>query len=627
MCGIFASVGERLEASDAVLRALHHRGPDASGEEHAWPGTLLHTRLRIIDLSPAADQPLRNEDGSVRALFNGEIYNWRELRERMVARGHRMRSDSDGEVLVHLYEEEGEDMVLSLRGMFAFVVCDEGSGIVLAARDRLGIKPLYYAKGSRSLTLASELRALRAAGTVSSRVDPGAMASYLIMGSVFPPGTIYEGASELPPGHVLRWKDGETDVRQYWSPPDRRDGVDIAGAAEELRAALEDSVQRHLVADRPVGVFLSGGVDSAAVASLARRSNERVSAFTLTFREDRHEGDEAASAALHLGMEHLQVQVEGSSLAADLPSVIGAMDQPTSDGVNTWLVCRAAREAGLVVALSGLGGDEMFHGYPSFRLGPRLAPWLRRTPQALASWPRGVGRWTGRTTTRLSRIADGAFEATPIEGAYRAIRSLMPIAFLRRLAGGDLLEAAEAFRLPAGPLDEADPGRSIALLEARHYMRCQLLRDTDQMGMAHSMEVRVPLIDDRVTELALGLPTAVVEADGQKSLLTRALGDILPPGTAGRPKRGFTLPFEAWLRGPLSPFLTEALASEELPLARTFRRPVRLQLLEAFRAGRVHWSGPWAVAVLRAWMAWHSKTSSQASHVSGLDSGSGGPAR
>jgi asparagine synthase (glutamine-hydrolysing) len=603
MCGIFGTITEADSADatpvEVALQTLRHRGPDAQGIRLVYGprsvAVLGHARLRIIDLSEEADQPLPNEDDSVWVNYNGELYNHGELRSDLERAGHRFRSRSDTEVLVHLYEEtagEPERMLRRLRGMFAFALFDAPRNRLVLARDRLGIKPLYWTQSGSGIAFSSEARALVRAGFAAPDPDPASLVGYLSRGVVPGPHTIFAAVRELPPGSFLDWQGGRWRVQQWWRPEARPDPLVAGDAPRLLEAALADAVARHLVADRPVGIFLSGGTDSRAVATLAAQQG-KVRGLTVTFPGASNDEGEAASAfARRLGAEHEVVPITGKEVAQALPEILQAMDQPTSDGVNTWLVSGAAHRAGLVVALSGVGGDELFGGYPTFRMVPKVAlasaflgalpaPFRNAAAASVAhQYPGG----------RLSRVLAAP---TGYRGAYLAVRGLFGPGEL-----GGVIHGPEknGLRQAAGPdTVPADPRDRIALLEATHYLPDQLLRDTDQMSMAHSMEVRVPLLDDAVVRVALALPASVRNASG-KALLAQASGIDATPV-----KRPFSLPFDLWLRGPLEQTVRGAMLSEALPFAELVPARLRRALWEGFLRRRVHWSRLWAVTVFRLW--------------------------
>ena len=601
MCGIIGVAtrgpAERWEqAITHALDAVDHRGPDARGVRAiAGQGAtcvLGHTRLRIIDLSPEADQPMPNEDGTVWLAYNGELYNHPELRRELQHAGHEFRSSCDTEVLVHLYEQMDGDligMLRRLRGMFAFALFDTSRGRLVLARDRLGIKPMYCADIPGGLAFASEARALVRAGAVPGAPDERSLGAYLVWGRMSGEQTLLRGVRALMPGSFLEWGPGGSHIGS-WFRPEVRPAPDVAAdGVRLLRAALDDAVSRHLIADRPVGVFLSGGVDSGAVIRAAARGGP-VRALTVTFPEaEPHEGPAAARLAADLGAEHVEIAVKGPEVAEALPRIIGSMDQPTADGVNTWLVSRAARESGLVVALSGLGGDELFGGYPSFRLVPKLAragAFLGVVPRSVRSAAAGAISRRSPSGSRAVRIMGSR---VGYRGAYSAVRQLFALQELR----------AFGVRIPL-PADEGSPGPDgeptdrVMLLETENYLPNQLLRDTDQMSMAHSLEVRVPLLDDSVVRVALALPASVRTAAGKRILVAAAGGPLVA-------KRPFALPFDAWLRGPLHEPVREALLSEDLPFATEVPPGFRRHVWRNFEEGRTHWSRPWSLAVLRLW--------------------------
>jgi asparagine synthase (glutamine-hydrolysing) len=599
MCGILGIVasepdglGQRVERG---LDALSHRGPDARGVKTLTSSrttcVLGHTRLRIVDLSPEADQPLCNEPGDVWVAYNGELYNPNELRYELERSGHRFRSNSDTEVLVHLYEDcagEAARMLARLRGMFSFAIFDQHRDRLLLGRDRLGIKPMYVCTNAKRLAFSSEVRALAKAGFASQEPDPEAVGAYLTWGSIPGPRTVLADVRELDPGSYLEYKQGLWNIVRWWKPDVDTEEA-LAGDAERLvRAALKDSVSRHLVADRPVGVFLSGGVDSSAVASVAATEG-RLRALTVTFPgtgED--EGKPAACIAERLGAAHEQVPVTGEEVADKLPQIMSAMDQPTADGVNSWIISKAAHDAGLVVTLSGLGGDELFGGYPSFSLMPRTA----HARRLLAMAPSKVRQ---RAALRASHAAPGGRLARLLgsglgdEGAYQAVRGLFAPVEVDGSNGSPA--ASNSSDIGYRPTDSGD---RVMLLELHHYLSHQLLRDTDQMSMAHSLEVRVPLLDDSMLRVALALPSDVRNERG-KALLARAAR------LEAAPKRPFALPFEPWMRGPLREHVRSGLLSEELPFSDLVPLDLRQRMWESFEQGRVHWSRLWAVTALRMW--------------------------
>lgn len=583
MCGIAGCLmlSEQTTLDETRLARvrdhMHKRGPDGAG---TWISPdrrigLAHRRLAIIDLSERGAQPMHA--GPLSISFNGEIYNYRALRSELEARGELFQSDSDTEVLLKLYRLEGVALFARLRGMYAFALWDAQRRELLLARDPFGIKPLYYSRDARQCWFASQARALVDTGAVASTLDERAWAGFLLWGSVPEPRTVYRSVRALPAGSWLRIPaSGQTEGPVVHSDLNRLSASrGRAASGEEVRSAVKDSVTQHLVADVPVGVFLSAGIDSAAVLGLAAEvSSSPPEAVTLGFAEfagsGRDETPLAASIAALYGSRHHVRTVTRDEFEIDLPAILAAMDQPSIDGINTWFVSKAARELGWKVALSGLGGDELFGGYPAFQDLPRWVRWL--------SWTRPVprlGELAGRIAGRLARHPKA-------QGLLRFGGSWSGAYFLRRgLFMPWETDAERPSWLPADPdalgemlqaldaLIEPDPGSDharVSLLESGWYMRNQLLRDSDWASMAHSIELRVPLVDVELTRrLAPLLPARTAPGASPKSLLAAAPRPALPDALVQRPKSGFETPVGSWIR-PQS-------ASRE-PWARAWARSV-----------------------------------------------------
>jgi asparagine synthase (glutamine-hydrolysing) len=621
MCGIAgifrldapATAGDIL-AVRRMLDAEAARGPDGAGLRKDGPAVLGHRRLAIIDLSDAAREPMANEDQSVWVTFNGEIYNFVELRQELQALGHRFRSRTDGEVLVHGYEAWGAPGLLRrLRGMFAFGLYDRRVRRLLLARDRMGIKPLYYTRSPQGdvVAFASEVRALARSGVVPPDGDAAALAGFLLLGSVPAPRTMLRDVACLPPGHYLEAGAGRFRVERYWALPEGPEpGAETEprqAAAVELRARLDDTVRRHLVSDVPLGLFLSGGVDSAGLVALARR-HERSALHTLTVAFEERTLDEGARArqvAAHHGTQHHEIRMTSGDFRLGLDGFFEAMDQPTHDGVNTYFIAQAARRAGLTVVLSGAGGDEVFWGYRHYHWLGRPSGWGGLVPRLLAApaWLRrplvgaavALGRVRGREQwARLGYLG----EAVSPERVYLALRGFYAPMQIRRLLD---LGSTELDRLlgeivePEGlPPAAGGPG-AFNRLETHRYLHDQLLRDTDVFSMAHAVETRVPYLDHTIVEYVAGLPASLKLHPGvNKPLLVEAVGDPLVAALARRPKMGFSLPMRAWMTRHAALLGPMASATDRLD-----RREVT-RLWNAFRAGRLHWSRAWALVVLGA---------------------------
>jgi asparagine synthase (glutamine-hydrolysing) len=570
MCGIAAvfhfSSGQKVDvdALERVRDRMRARGPDgaATWVSHDGRVGLAHRRLSVIDLSEAGAQPMH--DGELSIVYNGEIYNYRELRAGLERRGARFRSHSDTEVLLHLYRERGEEMVADLRGMFAFALWDGTRGGMLLARDPLGIKPLYLSTGGGALRAASQVKALLAGGGVDTSPDAAGHAGFFLWGHVPEPFTLYRGIRPLPGGATL-WVDGD-------GPRTPRVGASLlstlrgarperlapAERAERLRAAVRGSVHAHLVADVPVGAFLSSGFDSTTVVGLASEvEGSALHAVTLAFREyqdtGRDESPMAEAVAAHYSTRHQTHRVEGASFAAELPRLLDAMDQPTVDGVNTYFVARAAAASGLKVAVSGVGGDEFFAGYPSFTQVPRLVRMLAPLPGSRrvgALLRTAAGPLVARVTS--PKYAGVVEYGGSMGGAYLLRRALFMPWELAAVLGPDVARAGLDELNTLDALDETVRGLGsdrvrMTALEASWYLRNQLLRDADWAGMAHSLEIRVPLVDMALLrELA---PLLVSDDPPGKDDLAATPALPLPHYILERPKTGFNIPTRAWLQG------------------------------------------------------------------------------
>jgi asparagine synthase (glutamine-hydrolysing) len=605
MCGIVGifAYGPAAPAADPaeLCKMRDHmrmRGPDGFGEWASPDGRvgLGHRRLSIIELSSLGAQPMLNADGSVAITFNGEIYNYRTLRADLESKGHIFRTQSDTEVLLHLYEEKGERMVQDLRGMFAFGLWDSARQALLLARDPYGIKPLYYSDDGRSLRFASQVKALMAGERISSNPDPAAITGFCLFGSVPEPLTIYEAVRAVPAGSTI-WTErgGRCQPKSYFNIAQILSAVDhpprISDGEGIVRDALCDSIRHHLVADVPVGVFLSAGIDSGAVAGLAAEAlrPNPLSTLNVAFAEFgdgvNNESPLATDVASRFGTDHSTRFVDAEEFQSDLPRIFESMDQPTIDGVNSWFVSKAAREKGLKVVLSGLGGDELFGGYPSFRDIPFWVTTLRLPGQLP-----GLGFAFRRAYESLPQLINGRQpKAAGIiqyggsyPGAYLLRRGLFMPWELPSLLGREITEEGLAKLDPVAHIaaslspDPKRPFARVAALEASLYMRNQLLRDTDWASMAHSVEVRVPLVDRILFEKLAPLLLAPNRAPG-KTWLARAPRPRLPESIIRRPKTGFATPMQDWLRR-LPTFQGENFLTK--PLAQT------------------HWSRRWALCVL-----------------------------
>ena len=637
MCGICGFSGPRADrALHAMVGALRHRGPDDSGTWTGESASIGMARLAVLDLSVAGHQPMATEDGGIRIVYNGEVYNFAEQRRVLEGSGVRFRSTSDTEVVLRLYERFGDDFVVRLRGMFAMAIWDarRGPGLerLVLVRDHMGIKPLLYAEVDGRLVFASELKALLASGLVAPCVDATALRMLLTYGSVLQPRTILGGVKALLPGHRIVVERGITRVERYWAlGTDRRDGLRARPYADHVDAvasALEESARLQLVSDVPLGAFLSGGVDSSIlVAIMTKALGTPVRTFSVGFAgaaDDIDESEDAERMARHLGTHHTTSVVRGEDVRDRIAAIAGALDQPSVDGVNSYFVSMAARRD-VTVAVSGTGGDELFAGYPWFITMAQVTerqsrePWrgLARSIVAAAARHHAFDRLLRhRGGGRVHRWRRGSFV-----GAYGETYQIFgPVGAARLLAPG-VAAAGGAGASPHSdlePLDELARGSAIervTALATRGYLTNQLLRDIDAVSMAHSLEVRLPYLDPVVVDTALSLPDSaklgvVSDADpygrtyrdsGAKRVLIDVGRRWLPPDFDIQPKRGFAMPFDAWLRGPLREVMEDTLDARVVASRGLLDAELVSSIGDRFRRGQTGWAEPWLLMMLELW--------------------------
>ena len=586
---------EDCEAVARMNLAQAHRGPDASGQWNDSSAALGHRRLAIIDLSPRGNQPLCSEDGAVRLVGNGEIYNYRDLTAELRGMGHKFQSASDNEVLIHGYEAWGmEGLLKRLRGMFAFALYDQRRAVCYAARDRFGIKPLYYAVDSTGgVAFASEVRALVRGGFVARDLDPAALLGFLQLGSVPHPRTIYRGATCLEPAHYLAISRSGTTEHRYWS----RETTPGFRSTGEVAGTLLDTLGLHLISDAPLGIFLSAGVDSTALTALAYRAGQEINTITVTFDQPGYNESPASDPATWHGGRRTEAHVTQADFDATVPKMLEAMDQPSNDGLNTYLVSKAAHEAGLRAVLSGAGADEIFWGYRHqhllsraegpLRLWGALPAVSRRAMAPLLALP---GQLADRESwQRLTQLGSAT-----AAGTYLACRGFFPNAVTARLLGLDSREVERAAEELAPPGDFADPA-VFQQNEINRYLHDQLLRDSDVFGMAWSLEIRVPFVDNELVNLVTSLPASRQLRSGvNKPLLVDAANDDRVDAAGRRPKTGFCLPLREWMLKDSGVYRERALRADFLE-----RREV-LRLWQAFEDGRLNANRAWSLVVLGA---------------------------
>ncbi len=623
MCGIagllFADRTRPVDRSrlKAMSDAIAHRGPDGEGFL-VEPGVgLAHRRLSIIDLA-GGGQPIGNEDGSIQVVFNGEIYNYQDLRRSLEAEGHHFRTSSDTEVLVHLYEKHGESLVEHLRGMFTFALWDRPRRTLLLARDRLGLKPLYYYRDSEILLFGSELKAILAYPGISRDLDSEALEDYLAYGMVPGERSIFRHIKKLPPAHLLTLREGDPSPspRRYWRlrmEPDASCSVD--DWVESIREKLDETSRLHLIADVPVGAFLSGGVDSSIIVALAAgRTQGALRTFSMGFAEDSFsELPQARETASFFGTNHTEELVTPDAVSL-IDELTHYYDEPFADSsaIPTYLVSRLASRH-VKVVLSGDGGDEAFGGYARYRhdlkeaaIRARLPGWFRKLALGPLSqaWPKAD--WLPRPLRAKTALTNLSLDAG---WAYSNTLLLCRNPLRRRLMAQDLVVGLNGHRPEraiwghhaTAPSDDALGGMIAA--DVAMFLPDDYLVKVDRASMAHGVEVRPPLVDHEVMELAARIPSRWKIARGEtKWILKRAFEDRLPPGVLGRPKQGFEIPIDAWLRGPLRPMFESAVLDSGAKVAGLIEQDVARKLYRSHLSGTGrHGNVLWSLLVLARW--------------------------
>jgi len=623
MCGIAGIFGTEglLDPKAAMQRmtdALHHRGPDAGGIWQGGPVVLGHRRLSIIDRRTASDQPMHSADGRYSIVFNGEIYNYRELRATLESEGRVFRTASDTEVLLQACIHWGRAAFPRLKGMFAFAFWDAQEQELLLVRDRMGIKPLYIHRNDRHIMFASEVRALLASGAVPRKLNEAALVDHLRYQTVHAPDTLVQDVHMLPAGHLLAITDQEVREERWYSlvgsVSEEAQHMPLERIHREVHDRLSRAVERRLVADVPFGAFLSGGIDSSAIVALMSSMSEApVHTFSVVFDEAQYSEEYFADlVAKRFNTRHTPIRLGPQHMLDMLPDALAAMDHPSADGPNTFVVSKVTKEAGISMALSGLGGDEVFAGYPVF---PRtLALWQRRWitqfPKAMRSAAAAIVAMA-RPTIASDKLGEllrlGTFS---VDDTYPVSRLTMLDRELVRLLDRSTLPRDRVGEIMKGFIRD-DGGYALPFLsqvsvgELSTYLQNVLLRDTDQMSMAHALEVRVPFLDHELIEFVLGVDDRHKYPHTPKRLLVDSLGDLLPREVVDRPKMGFTLPWEVWMRGEIRSFCEARLAG--LGKRPMFRRGAVEGLWQRFLRGdqRMNWSRIWTLVVLEDWLHRH----------------------
>ena len=616
MCGISGVLGgmDPVLSGNVVKRmcdAMSHRGPDAEGTYLGTGVALGHRRLSIIDLSSSANQPFCDPSGRYAIVFNGEVYNFREVRSELDSMP--FHTDSDTEVVLNAFIRWGPQCLSRFKGMFAFAVWDEQQRELFLARDRFGVKPLYYHRGDGHIVFASEIRALLESGLVPRRLCRPALLDYLRYQSAVTPLTLVEGVMQLPAGHYGLVRNGTFTLHLYWAPErkpgelPRHDPGQVRGTVREL---LFRAVERRLVSDVPVGAFLSGGIDSSAVvAIMASVSSTPPMAFTVGFDEKEYdESPYAEQLARKYGVRHEKVLLRPDHFLDGLPDALQAMDTPSGDGINTYVVSKAIRETGLKVALSGIGGDELFAGYPIFAQFKRIhrLGWLYRGTaplrRGLAGLLGGVDQKSDRIRALLTNPSAG------IEHVYPLLRQIQTGAQIERLSHGlagpdrsDSLETQLSARGEA--IRRFGEYSQVSIADYIGYTQHVLLKDADQMSMAVSLEIREPFFDHDLVEFVLSLPDSMKRSKYPKQLLVDSLSPMLPDEVVYRRKQGFLLPYDVWMRNELSSFCRDRILS--LSQRPFMDGPALLAYWQDFLLGkgRIRWTDIWVFIVLENWLS------------------------
>jgi len=589
MCGIAGII--KLNPNDGNLEAkikkmqtaLQHRGPDDSGIYISTnkQSALAHTRLSILDLSPAGHQPMSTSDGRYSITFNGEIYNFQELRQNLISQGEQFYSQTDTEVILKLYQRMGSNCVHHLRGMFAFAIWDDLEKTCFLARDHLGIKPLYYWQSGTTLVFASELRAVLASGLPAVNLSIEGLYGYITTGSVPEPYTLIADIHCLAAGNWLYWQNGNTTKKQYWQINFTPKEISLPEAQEIVRTALFDSIKHHFISDVSVGIFLSGGIDSTTILALATQTQQsQLSTYSIAFAESEYnEGELAQKIANHFGAKHTEYQVTASFAKEILPNFLAAIDQPSIDGFNTFCISKVAHDNGMKVVLSGLGGDEVFGGYKSFQQVPKMVAWSKRL-HILPFLSKGLGSSLANwgNSPKMKRLGDFFQEPLNFAAAYRSYRGIFShieaCVIINQLIDKNVIPQLQQTNINHPTLEDI-----VSYLELSCYMRNQLLRDSDVMSMSWGLELRVPFVDKALLESVAPIPSHIRLQQGKK-LLTQAITE-LPDWVVNRPKKGFSFPFESWMNSEFGDFFQNQNIPPNIPLNSWYRR--------------------WSLAILKYW--------------------------
>lgn len=624
MCGINGIYSTKWEASERMnmLRRMNthlaHRGPDYDG---TWQGeelSLGHRRLSIIDLSAESNQPFVSSDGRYVIVYNGELYNYREIKlelQRSVKGSKQpvflFRTASDTEVVLYAYLRYGAACLEQFNGMFAFAIYDVQEKSLFLARDRMGVKPLYYSYGEDGLIFSSEIRAILHSGFRAYRINKQVLAEYCQYQTVYAPNTIVSGIRVLEAGHYILYKNGQAEMTQYYNLNQFvRTGpeLDYKSTCSRIHDLLAASIQRRLVSDVPFGAFLSGGIDSSiVVAFMSRLSSKPVETFNISFDEGEFsEARYAKQIADTFNTAHHDIRLKPQDFLNELPNALKAIDHPSGDGPNTFVVSGATKGAGISMTLSGIGGDELFAGYEVFKRMYALnqKSWLKALPYAARKGASFAMKLGSKSVSRHKIAALLETRNISFHEVYPINRALFSKSELAKLAGLD--EGVNHEQLIRNiPLDKDHILSAVSLAEMHGYLQHTLLRDTDQMSMAHALEVREPFLDHQLVEFVLGVKDEYKYPHSPKKLLVDSVGALLPPEVVNRKKMGFVLPWQSWLKAELKAFCETQL--KQLDTLGILKEGAGEGLWKRFLAGDplVNWSRVWHLVVLGYWLEEH----------------------
>jgi asparagine synthase (glutamine-hydrolysing) len=619
MCGINGIYGiQKLDHAREVMQkmnfAISHRGPDADGIYEGNNAILGHRRLSIIDLSSESNQPFFSDDKRFVMVFNGEIYNYNDLKLQLS--DFHFKTKSDTEVLLNAYRKWGIDFVSRLEGMFAFAIWDTVANELLIVRDRLGIKPIYFFRNKDCILFSSELRALLSSNLIPRKINENSLTDYLRYQTVHAPHTMIENVEMLMPGHLMLLNEKGVQIKKYWSLDTCAEKISSSASYTDVKMSIhslfEKAVKKRLVADVPFGAFLSGGIDSSAVvAMMAKNSSVPIKTFCISFDESEFsEAKYAKIIAEKYSTDHTEIKLSPNDFLKMMPGALAAMDHPSGDGPNTFVVSKVTKEAGITMALSGLGGDELFAGYESFMRLKKIQSkkWLQVFPNGMRGFGANVLQKVkpSISSDKLSEFL--RLNKFSIESAYPLMRKVLTEKKIMELTGRPNISVNRVSEIIHEMIGSnrlaysyADLSK-VSIAELSTYLQNVLLRDTDQMSMAHALEVRVPFLDHDLVSYVLGVKDEFKIPYTPKKLLVDSLGDLIPSEIVNRPKMGFTFPWEKWMRHELKSFCEERIHS--LAKRTLFNEKALIKHWNLFLNGdkRVTWSRVWYLVVLEDWL-------------------------